>query len=52
MNQIRVGDWFAVFFTVAIIYVLVRPQSKAAQLVQTLGQFLTALVRTATDTAK
>lgn len=52
MPNIRVGEWFAILFVVAIFYVIVRPNSKAAELVQTLGRFLSALVSTATDTAK
>lgn len=43
------GDWLAVFFVLAIVYVLVRPRSQAAQLVQALGTLGTALVRRATD---
>jgi LytS/YehU family sensor histidine kinase len=47
-----IGEWFAVFFVLTVIYVLVRPNSKAAQLVSALGMFLRALVKAATDTAK
>jgi len=52
VKGIRVGDWVAVFFTVTIIYVLVRPSSNAAQFVQAVGQFAVSLVKTVTDTAK
>lgn len=45
----RTGDWFAAFFLLAIVYVLVRPRSQAAQLVSALGKFSVALVRRATD---
>jgi hypothetical protein len=46
---VKFGDWLAVFFVLAIVYVLVRPRSKAAQLVQAIGTLGTALVRRATD---
>jgi hypothetical protein len=46
-----VGDWIGLLFVVAIIYVLVRPSSKAAELVESLGNMLVALVRRATDIA-
>jgi superfamily II DNA or RNA helicase len=46
------GDWFALLFIVAIIYVLVRPDSNAAQFVQAIGRFGRALVASATDTAR
>lgn len=52
MARLRLGDWFGLLFFVAILYVLVRPQSNAAQLIQYLGSFLKALVSSATDTAK
>lgn len=42
------GDWLGVLFIVAVIYVLVRPRSRAAQLVEALGAMVVALVRTAT----
>lgn len=45
------ADWFAVLFIVAIIYVLVRPRSKAAELVDGFGRFVIALVSKATDLA-
>lgn len=50
--RIRAGEWFAIFFVLVIVYVLVRPKSNAAQFVAALGGFLRSLVRTATDTAK
>jgi hypothetical protein len=46
------GDWFALLFVLAIIYVLVRPSSNAAQFVQAVGRFGRALVASATDTAR
>lgn len=48
----RTWDWVAVFFTVTIVYVLVRPSSNAAQFVSAVGAFLRALVKSATGTAK
>lgn len=48
----RVGEVFAIAFVVAIVYVLVRPSSNAAQFVQAVGRFGRALVGAATDTAK
>ncbi len=52
MRTRRVGEWFAWLFVVAVVYVLVRPQSNAAQFVQVLGKFGRKLVSTATDIAK
>jgi hypothetical protein len=43
------GDWLAVLFVVAMVYVLVRPRSKAAELVEGFGKFVVALVSKATD---
>lgn len=48
----KTGDIFAVLFVVGCVYVLVRPSSKAAELVSALGKFGRALVATATDIAK
>lgn len=48
----RTWDWVAVAFTVAIVYVLVRPSSNAAQFVSAVGQLGKAMVKSATDTAK
>lgn len=45
------GDWLGLLFIVAVIYVLVRPRSKAADMVDALGQMLVAMVRSATDLA-
>jgi preprotein translocase subunit YajC len=44
----RVADWLGLLLVVAIIYVLVRPQSKAAELVDAVMDMLTSLVRGAT----
>jgi len=46
-----IGDLIAAAFLVAVIYVLVRPQSQAGQLVTAFGSAVTAIVRTATDLA-
>jgi preprotein translocase subunit YajC len=43
------GEVITLVFLVAIVYVLVRPQSKAAQLVQALGVLGRRLVTTATS---
>lgn len=45
----RPGDWFLVLFIVTAVYVLVRPSSKAADLVTALGTLGTAMVKRATD---
>ncbi len=45
------GDWFGLLFIVVVVYVLVRPRSKAAQLVDAVGSMVTAMVRRATDVA-
>lgn len=45
----KVGQWFGLLFVLAIVYVLVRPRSGAAQLVSAFGTFGTAVVRRATD---
>jgi len=46
------GEWFTWLFIVAVVYVLVRPQSNAAQFVAAAGKFGRALVSSATDIAK
>lgn len=45
----KFGVWFGLLFVLAIVYVLVRPRSGAAQLVNAVGVFGTAVVRRATD---
>jgi hypothetical protein len=47
----NMGDWFALLFVVAMVYVLVRPRSKAAELVDGFGKFVVAMVSKATDLA-
>jgi hypothetical protein len=42
------GEWVAALFVVAVVYVLVRPNSQAAQLVDAFGRLLISLVQTAT----
>jgi UPF0716 family protein affecting phage T7 exclusion len=44
-----IGDWIGLLFLVAIVYILVRPQSKAAQLVDAVGHMLVSIVRRVTD---
>lgn len=51
MSNLRTGDWFGLLFAVAVLYVLVRPQSKAADLVSALFKLMRALVRRAADLA-
>ena len=48
----RFGDWLGLLLVVAIVYVLVRPQSKAAAFVEAFGDMLTAMVGTATGLAR
>lgn len=43
------ADWIVGVFLIAVIYVLVRPRSKAAELVQMFSDAVIAMVRTATD---
>lgn len=45
------SDWFGLLFVVAVVYVLVRPSSKAAELVDAVGSLMLALTRRATDLA-
>lgn len=42
------ADWLWLLLVVAIVYVLVRPKSKAAELVNGFFALLIALVKTAT----
>lgn len=51
MNGLGLGDWFMLLFVVAAVYVLVRPRSKAAEFVTSIGGMMTAMVRRATDIA-
>jgi hypothetical protein len=48
---VRAGDVLGLLFLVAVVFVLVRPSSGAAQLVSALGQLGTALVKRATSIA-
>ena len=45
------GDWLGLLAIVAIIFLLVRPRSKAAETIDAVGGMLVALVRSATDIA-
>ena len=47
----NIGDWIGILFVVAIVYVLVRPRSKAAETVQAVGDMLVSIVRRAVDLA-
>lgn len=51
MTRWLIGDWIGLLFVVAIIYVLVRPSSRAAQFVDAVGHMLVNIVRRATDVA-
>lgn len=46
-----IGDWIGLAFIVGIIYLLVRPSSKAAETVDAVGKMLVAIVREAADLA-
>lgn len=47
----RITDWLGLLLLVAVVYVLVRPGSKAAQLVDAVAQMLVAIVKRAVDVA-
>lgn len=47
----NIGDVLAISFVLAIVYVLVRPRSKAAEAIQAVGDMLVAMVRRAVDLA-
>jgi hypothetical protein len=47
----RAADWIGLAFVVALVYVLVRPGSKAGQFVDAFTSFLVALVKGATGLA-
>ena len=47
----RVLDWLGIAFVVAIVYVLVRPRSRAGELVEAFADFIAAMVRSATSLA-
>lgn len=51
MNTTTAWDVLSLAFVVAVMYVLVRPRSKAAEMVEGIGDMLIALVRQATDLA-
>lgn len=44
-----IGDWFAALFIIALLYMLVRPQSVASDAVRLFGDAMVSLVRAATD---
>jgi hypothetical protein len=48
----RISDWIGLLFVLTIVYVLVRPRSKTAELVESVGAMITAMVRRATDVAQ
>ena len=51
MIRAYIGDILGLVFVVAIIFILVRPRSHAAELVDAVGGMLVKIVRRATDLA-
>lgn len=49
MRKGIVADWIVGVFLLATVYVLVRPRSKAAELVTNFANAVVAMVRAATD---
>lgn len=49
MRKSLVADWFVGIFLLAMVYVLVRPRSKAAELVTNFSNAVVAMVKAATD---
>jgi hypothetical protein len=45
------ADWLSLVFVVAIVYLLVRPGSKAAETVGAFTDMIVSMVRRATDLA-
>lgn len=43
----NLADWLGLAFVVGIVYILVRPRSRAAQFVDAVSDLLIALVRSA-----
>jgi hypothetical protein len=43
------GEWFAVFFLLVVVYVLVRPGTQAPAFIDAFTKFTASLVRTVTD---
>ena len=44
-----VGDFLAAIFLLALVYVLVRPRSRASEAVRLFGDAVASLVRTVTN---
>jgi Na+/H+ antiporter NhaD/arsenite permease-like protein len=44
-----IADWAAALFVLTLVYVLVRPNSKAADAVSAFSSAMAAIVRTAVD---
>jgi Na+/H+ antiporter NhaD/arsenite permease-like protein len=44
-----IADWAAALFVVTLVYLLVRPQSKAADAVSAFASAMAAIVKTAVD---
>lgn len=45
----RIWDWLGILFVVGVIYILVRPGSKAVDAVSAIGSAVVAMAKTATD---
>lgn len=48
----NVWDWLALLMLVTIVYVLVRPSSKAAETVEAIGNMVVSMVRRAVELAE
>lgn len=51
MSGANLGDWLMLLFVVGIVFVLVRPKSKAAEAVDGLANLFIAMVKRAADLA-
>jgi hypothetical protein len=48
----NLGDWIALLFIVGIVYLIVRPKSKAVEAVDAFGRMMVEMVRRAVDLAE
>lgn len=51
MRGLTITDIFVAVITVAVLYVLVRPRSKGAEMVTNLSNALASIITSATDLA-
>jgi hypothetical protein len=49
IKKLRLSEWISLLFFVVILYVLVRPSSKANELIKAFTEATVAIVKTATD---